>query len=288
MASAAPASEWHRFIDLPNGTKVHYTDQGQGPVPLLMVHGLGSNLKAWDKITPLLTPQYRCIALDLPGYGLSGSGAYAFDIPFFADTLLQFKQALQLHRPVLVGHSMGGQTSLFSALQAPEQFKKLILLAPAGFERFNKAARTWLRTFYKPALLRAMPVRQIERNFHANFHQFPADAQFMIDDRMALRADTDAYRKYCEMIPKCILGMLDHPVFDRLPALHLPTLVLYGKNDALIPNKILNPGLTTATVARAGTAQLPDAKLHFLSGCGHFVQWECADKVAAHIRAFLD
>lgn len=286
MASAQ-ASEWHRFADLPNGTKVHYTDRGKGRTTLLMVHGLGSNLKAWDKVIPQLSNEYRCIALDLPGYGLSDKGDYPFDIPFFAETLLQFKEALKLRQPVLIGHSMGGQTSLVTALQAQEHFSKLILLAPAGFERFNSAAREWLRAFYKPALLRATPVHQIERNFHANFYQFPPDAQFMIDERMALRADPEAYEQYCNMIPRCVLGMLDHPVFDRLPDLQLPTLVLYGKEDALIPNKMINPGLTTEKVAREGAAQLPNARLYFVSKCGHFIQWECADEVVAHIRAFL-
>ncbi|MEQ8704740.1 MAG: alpha/beta fold hydrolase [Phaeodactylibacter sp.] len=285
MASAQ-ASKWHRFVELPNGTKVHFTDRGQGPV-LLMVHGLGSNLKAWGKITPLLLPHYRCVALDLPGYGLSDKGDHAFDIPFFAKTVLQFIQATGLNRPTLLGHSMGGQASIFAALQEQSRFSKLVLLAPAGFERFNAAAREWLRAFYKPALIRATPVHQIERNFHANFYQFPADAQFMIADRMALRANTAAYAHYCKMIPKCVLGMLDYPVFDRLPDLLLPTLVLYGNNDALIPNSMINPGLTTEQVAREGTAQLPDARLHFLPGCGHFVQWECADEAATHIRSFV-
>lgn len=285
--TSVQGSEWHRFTDLPNGTKIHYTDRGKGHTTLLMIHGLGSNLRAWDKIIPQLSAEYRCIALDLPGYGRSDSGGYPFDIPFFAETLLLFKQALNLRQPVLIGHSMGGQISILSTLQAPEHFSRLVLLAPAGFERFNTAAREWLRAFYQPALLRATPVHQIERNFHINFYQFPQDAQFMIDDRLALRADKEAYALYCNMIPKCVIGMLDHPVFDRLPDIQRPTLVLYGKDDALIPNKIINPGLTTEKVAREGTSQLPDARLYFLSKCGHFIQWECANEVVAHIRAFL-
>lgn len=285
--TSVQGSEWHHFTDLPNGTKIHYTDSGKGPTTLLMVHGLGSNLRAWDKIIPQLSTEYRCIALDLPGYGKSDNGGYPFDIPFFAETLLLFKQALKLRQPILIGHSMGGQISILSTLQAQEHFSGLILLAPAGFERFNTAAREWLRTFYQPELLRATPVHQIERNFHANFYQFPQDAQFMINDRLALRADTEAYALYCNMIPKCVMGMLDHPVFDRLPEIQLPTLVLYGKEDALIPNKIINPGLTTEKVAREGASQLPDARLYLLSKCGHFIQWECADEVIAHIHAFL-
>lgn len=287
MATNGPNSKWHRFVQLPNGIKAHYTDRGQGNPPLLMVHGLGSNLKAWDKIIPLLLPHYRCIALDLPGYGLSDRGEYAFNVPFFAETLLQFIQALQLPRTTLIGHSMGGQISLEAALMAPDKFSGLILLAPAGFERFNAAAKTWLRNVYQPELLLSLSALQIERNFHLNFYQFPMDARFMINDRMALRADEVAYRRYCEMIPKCVMGMLDHPVFERLPDIRLPSLVLFGQKDQLIPNKMINPNLTTEQVAREGASQLPDARLHLLPSCGHFIPWEAADTTAGHIRVFL-
>ena len=81
--------------------------------------------------------------------------------------------------------------------------------------------------------------------------------------------------------------MLDNPVFDRLPELQMPTLVVYGQHDALIPNKIINPGLTTEQVATEGVAQLPFGKLHLIPNCGHFVQWERSEEVKDQIRAFL-
>lgn len=276
-----------QYLTLSSGARIHYRVGGRGKQTLVLVHGLGSNLKAWDKITPLLEDRYRCIALDLPGYGQSTPGDFPYDVPFFAQTVLEFIRQLDIPNPVLVGHSMGGQASIYAALSAPQGFAQLVLLAPAGFEQFNGAAREWLRAFYKPALLQAMPAHQIERNFRANFYDFPDDAAFMIEDRMALRADKEAYRRYCRMIPRCVMGMLDHPVYQRLPELSMPTLVVYGTEDGLIPNKIINPQLNTIAVAKKGTARIPDHQLHLLPRCGHFVQWECAAEAAAKIKAFV-
>lgn len=275
-----------QYASLSEGVDIHYTVSGSGQQTMLFVHGLGSNHKAWDKLIPHLSPSYRCVSIDLPGYGDSSKGEHPYGIPFFAKKINEFVRKQGYKDVLLVGHSMGGQSSITAILEEPQHYQKLILVAPAGFETFNRAARQWVRTMYKPALLRAMPEDQIRRNFEANFHQFPEDAQFMIDDRMELRADEEAYSHYCRMIPKCVMGMLDAPVFQRLAELQLPTLVIYGENDQLIPNKMLNPTLTTAKVAQKGAAKIPDSRLLLLPKCGHFVQWECAAAVAAEMRAF--
>ena len=162
----------------------------------------------------------------------------------------------------------------------------MVLIAPAGFETFNEAQRMWIRSVYSPALLKATPPVQLVRNFELNFHRFPEDARFMISDRMMMQG-TAAYEHYCEMIPKCVNSMIEEPVFDQLPSISIPVLVLFGENDMLIPNKILNPLLTPVQVAETGAAQLPHAKLELLRPCGHFAQWECAAVVNRSIRAFL-
>ncbi len=292
--AAAKASQKHmkistklsQYASLTQGIDLHYTVSGSGEQCLLFVHGLGSNHKAWDKLIPHLSPYYRCISIDLPGYGASTTGDLPYGIPFFADKINEFVYQQQLRKVTLVGHSMGGQASIAAVLKAPWQYEQLVLVASAGFETFNKAAREWLRTVYKPALLRSMPTDQIRRNFEANFYRFPEDAQFMIDERMELRSQPEAYDAYCRMIPKCVMGMLDEPVFDRLSEIQLPTLIIYGEEDQLIPNKMINPGLTTPAVAKRGAAQIPNNRLVMLSRCGHFVQWECATAVAAEIKGF--
>lgn len=89
------------------------------------------------------------------------------------------------------------------------------------------------------------------------------------------------------MIDACVAGMLNEPVFDRLHLIKQPTLVMYGERDALIPNKLLHP-VSTRKIAEAGVAQMPDATLHMIPQCGHFLQWEKADIANSYIKDFVN
>lgn len=276
-----------QFIQLPSGIKLAFTDEGSGETALVFLHGLGSNHKAWRKNTAVLSQHFRCLALDLPGYGASGKGDFAYDMTFFAKAIGEFADALHLKKAILVGHSMGSQVALHCALQDGSRWQKLVLLAPAGFETFTEQERAWFQLVYTPEVLKATAPEQIRKNFQVNFFHFPEDAEFMIDDRMALRASAD-YDPYCRMIPQCVQGMLHEPVFDRLTEIKLPVLVLYGENDYLIPNQILHKGLTTKQVALGGQSKLPDSQLKMIPEAGHFVQWEAADSVNREILNFLN
>ena len=278
--------EVHR-LQISDSLNIAYVDEGQGKCTLLFIHGLGSNLKAWQKTIDSLRAEYRCIALDLPGYGKSAGGDFAYDMQFFAAAVDAFIKKMRLKNVVLVGHSMGGQVALHTVLNKNKNVEKLILLAPAGFETFSDAEKQWFRTIYTPAFLKATPEAQIIKNFELNFHQMPADARFMIDDRLAMRDSAADYEQYCAMIPKCVLGMLEQPVFERLPEIALPTLVLFGENDALIPNRILHPKLTTLEVAQGGQGRIPGSTLRMIPEAGHFLQWEQAGVVNSVILGFL-
>jgi pimeloyl-ACP methyl ester carboxylesterase len=278
-----PAASYKNYTThLSNGIEISYCDEGKGAMTLLFIHGLGSNKKCWRKNIEVVKHQFRCIAIDLPGYGASSKGDYSYDMAFFATVVRDFAQQLHLDRIVLVGHSMGGQIAVTAQLQAPGFAEQLVLIAPAGFETFNHTEKQIVRSFYSPALLMALPQDQIRRNFEINFYVFPRDAEFMIQDRFRMQ-ETDEYERYCKMIPKCVMGMIDQPIFDSLPSINVPTSVIYGKNDRLIPNKLLHPTQSTPSVAQAGTSQISDAQLILLDQCGHFVQWERPDEVNRHL-----
>lgn len=273
-------------ITLSDSVEIAYIDEGKGSRTLLFIHGLGSNLKAWQKNIDFLKKDYRCIALDLPGYGKSSKGEYPFDMTFFAKTVRDLIEKLALTKVVLVGHSMGGQIALHTLLNQEEKIEKLILIAPAGFETFTEEEKAWFQSVFTAAVVKATPEAQIVKNFHLNFHTFPDDAQFMIDDRLLLRK-TAAYEPYCKMIPQCVKGMLNEPVFDRLSEITLPTLILFGENDLLIPNKFLHAALTVAQVATSGHERIPDSELKMIPRAGHFVQWEQAEQVNEMVLKFL-
>lgn len=276
-------------VVLSDSVTIAYADEGEGDETLLFIHGLGSYLPAWKKNIDVLSGRYRCIALDLPGYGKSSRGDYAFDMTFFATQVASFIEQLSLKNVTLIGHSMGGQIAMTLALQYPDAIERLVLIAPAGFETFTAQEVAWFKQIYTPAVVKATPEVQIERNFALNFHEanFPDDARFMYDDRLLMRNTGEEYEAYCRMIPQCVQGMLAEPVYDRLPEIEQPTLILYGKGDLLIPNKILHQGLTTEQVAQSGHDRLPNSILQLLDACGHFIQWECAGAVNKAITHFI-
>ncbi|MEO1262151.1 MAG: alpha/beta fold hydrolase [Bacteroidota bacterium] len=273
------------YLQLTESVRLAYVDEGEGQ-PLLFIHGLGSNLKGWQKTIDGLRQHFRCLAIDLPGYGNSSQGKYPFDMSFFAGVVRDFIAALGLRKVVLVGHSMGGQIAMQTVLQNAKSIEKLVLLAPAGFETFDEKEKRFFATVWTPQLLKAMPVAQIVRNFELNFHDMPDDSRFMIADRLALR-QTKAFDHFCRMVPKCLMGMLNEPVYGRLHYILQPTLILYGENDQLIPSQLVHPLMTTRQVAEKGYRRLPASHLEMVKDAGHFLQWERAKEVNAAIFSFL-
>jgi len=274
-------------VALNDSLEIAYADEGQGDQTLLFIHGLGSYLKAWQRNIDSLRSNYRCIAIDLPGYGKSSKAQYDFSMDFFAEAIAGLVHELEPQNLTLVGHSMGGQIALTYALKYPESLEQLILFAPAGLETFTPQQQQWLESVYTPAFVKNTPDTQIVKNFELNFFDMPDNARFMIEDRLAMRS-TKEYDYYCAMIPRCMQAMLRGPVYQELPEIKTPTLLLFGEEDDLIPNKYLHPELTTEKVAQIGMDQLPNCQMQWLPKAGHFAQWEAAALANQAIRNFLD
>ena len=131
-----------QFLQLNNEIEIAFTDEGKGEV-LLFIHGLASYLPAWNKNINELKSQYRCIAIDLPGFGKSSKPNAPISMEFYAEIIKDFCQKMKLNQVTLVGHSMGAQISLTAALKYPKLIKQMILFAPAGLETFNKGQKQW-------------------------------------------------------------------------------------------------------------------------------------------------
>ncbi len=274
-----------KSMTLEKGIAVAYMDEGKGEQTLLFIHGLGSYAPAWKKNIEGLKNEFRCIAIDLPGYGHSSKGDYAGDMIFYADIMSEFIQKMELNHVTLVGHSMGGQIAITTGLSYPDQIDQLVLVAPAGYESFTNGQRQWFREVLTPDAVRLTTVNQIRENFATNFYRFPKDAEFMIQDRIAMRG-ADDFRWYCDIIPKNVRGMVNDPVFPLLSELQMPVLSLFGEYDNLIPNRFLNGG-RTVDIAKKGSSQIPQSVLIMIEKAGHFVQFEKSEEVNAAIRGFL-
>ena len=273
-----------KFIKV-NEYEIAYVDEGNSENVLLFIHGLGSYLKAWDRNIPELKNHFRCIALDLPGYGKSSKQIHSGKCSFYVEILNAFISKLNLKNVSLVGHSMGGQIALAYAIKYPNQIVKLILAAPAGFETFNKDEIELIKKIISPEILFKTSDHQIRLNYQFNFFKMPAETEEMIGDRIAIKTDEDFFN-HCTIVSNSLFGLLNAPVFDQLKQIKIPTLIFFGKDDLLIPNKSIHQ-TTTEEIASRGSSKIKNSKLVLLDECGHFVQYEKPDEFNAQLISFF-
>lgn len=273
------------YQHLENGQRIAYIDKGKGE-PLILIHGLGSYIPAWKQNIVALSKNHRVIALDLPGFGKSSKDAENYSIPFFAETVMQLQESLNIPKATWVGHSMGAQVAMEGALSHPQKISTLVLLAPAGFETFTEQEGQMMTSFVTPASIKATPDSLIRQTFKATFYDFPTEAEFMADDRVAIRG-AENFDGYARAYAASVQAMLESPVYDRLPQIKQPVLIIYGKQDALIPNRQLHAGLTTKKVAESGHQKLPNSQLKMIDKAGHFVHFEQPDMVNKEILKFI-
>jgi pimeloyl-ACP methyl ester carboxylesterase len=266
---------------------VAYIEKGKGPV-IIFIHGLGGNLSHWSKVSNQLLTKYCCIILDLPGYGRSGkiNGTNGKDqLQFYADAVNEFLTRKKIKKAVLAGHSMGAQVAMISALQN-KRVKKLVLAAPAGLETFSEKEAELLVASTPAAVFEKQDETVIRANFKMNFFQLPPDAEPLIQDRLRLKTCLD-FKTYCELVSNGVKGMLAHPVKNELKNIQQPTLILFGANDALIPNKFLHPSITIGDLVNEARGLLPVSESKIIEGAGHMLPWEKSSEVAEAIKAFL-
>lgn len=274
-----------KYLQLKEG-EIAYVKEGQGKQVLIFVHGLSSNSDAWYRNIEELKKDFTCIAIDLPGYGKSFKNADEFTATYFADSLKEFAEKLKLKKFSLVGHSMGGQASIRFASKYPEKLEKLILIAPAGIEEFTEFEGNAMKMVMNPKTIMATTDEQIDRNYLLNFHKMPKEADQMIQDRKNIVKASD-FEAHAIAIQKSVTGMLDDKVTEDLGKIETPTLILFAKNDQLIPNRYLHPLLKIETLAKTAQESIKNSKLVMIDDSGHFLQFEKPAEVNAEIKKFM-
>lgn len=282
----APYAYNTNYTTLADSIKLAYVDEGSSDTTLVFIHGLATYLPSWRKNIKFLSEKYRCIALDLPGYGRSSKALYPVSMRFYAQIVNKFLKQLDLQNVTLVGHSMGAQVSITTALEYPEVVNSLVLASPAGFETFTESEASWLKSVSTPSLFAAATAEQIRANYKLNFYSMPPEVDFMIQDRINMKEASD-FDIYTHIVAGGVAAMLDGPVFSHLDQLHVPVLILFGASDALIPNQFLHKALTTKNVAESGNNQLPNSTLAIIPECGHFVPYERSDIFNQRVIEFL-
>lgn len=268
--------------------EIDYQKWGNGDKKWVLVHGLGSYSRAFDKLLKQLPEDVEAYALNLPGFGGTEVGTFEISMPNYAKLVQDFVTNHALTDVVLIGHSMGGQIAMNVAMAQPDWLKKLIVLAPAGVEQFSAQDRTWFGAVVTEALYLNLSDAQIKQNFNLNFYggTLPEDAQFMYEDRLTIKEDEENYKVYCATIVRCIYAMLDNLIYEKIPSIASKTLVIFGKDDALIPNKILHPQLNLTSLMEALQNNAPPITISMLDNAGHFVMWDQANQVIKLIEEF--
>jgi pimeloyl-ACP methyl ester carboxylesterase len=262
----------------------------QGAQTLVFIHGLGSYLKFWRyQLDDFAARGYRVLAVDLPGYGKSDKPAsFPYTMEAMADVVHEFAQKLHAPQPILVGHSMGGQTALSYALRYPQDVKALVLTSPAGFEHFSAREKAWFKRSFGTSLIKSATESAIWGSVRqSNFEHWRPELNWLIEERVRV-AKTPEFDAYAYANVRTVNGLAHNDfVRDSLGQVAVPTLIVYGEDDRLIPSPFLHGGWAR-DVMRYGHEHIPGSKLVGLAGCGHTVQMDCPAEYNPQVLAFLE
>lgn len=269
------------------GTTVAWVDTGvqSDQPPLVLIHGLSASFGFWEHQLTDLAPDRRVLALDLPGFGRSGRPDAPYTPPWFADVVVAWMDHVGLDAAVLVGHSMGGQIALTTALAHPERVAALVLSAPAGIEAFGPGEARFIKQHWHES--RALEATEDELRLVFSTQVFNAPdpgVERLLEERVRLGSHP-AFRGTSVAVSRSIAGMLDHPVRDRLDALSLPVFVAFGAQDRMIPNPYFTGGRTAAVFADA--LSLLDAQGVLIPNAGHTVHHDAPQAFNDAVGAWL-
>lgn len=261
-----------------SGVRLAYSDSlaaGISPrdpeaTPLVFIHGLSSSMGFWEHQLARTAEERRVLALDLPGYGMSGRPDAPFTPPWYAEVVSAWLDQLGLERVVLVGHSMGGQIAMTLALNEPERIAGLILSAPAGFERFSPGAARWMKSYWHEGRALEAKEEELRATFtQVVFNKPDEGVERLLRERVQMGRHP-SFQGTSVAVSRSIAGMVDHPVLDRLGEIKAPTLIVFGTEDRMIPNPVFTGGRTRA-IAEAGNRAIEGSQLVLLKGAGHTV-----------------
>jgi len=250
------------------GQAIHYWDVGSGPV-VVLVHGLGSRKEDWLPVIQSLAQKYRLLVPDQVGFGKSDKPLLDYSVQTYVDFLNEFLRQLKVEKASLVGESLGGWISALYAAELSDgahliPMEKLVLVDAAGLKQdapipnLNPSSLAAMRglmevVFYDTSWLNEDALRKI------------------FADKLATH---DAYT---------VRSFLGNPMIaterldDRMGKIKTPTLVVWGKQDKLLP----------MALGDRYAAGIAGAKLVSFDKCGHVPPIEKTDEFVAAVTAFL-
>ena len=232
------------------GAKIYWDEQGEGE-PVLLIMGLGYPSAMWYRTRPLLAALYRTIALDNRGVGRSDMPPGPYPIALMASDAAAVLDASGLESAHVFGTSMGGMIAQEFALQYPKRVRSLILgCTAAGGPQAVRAEPEVTQLLMSRGNL--TPEEAAEAT--VPFIYDSATSREPIDEDLAMRKDwfprPEAYLAQLQ-------GILSWEAYSRLTQISVPTLVIHGESDRLVPAG--NGKLIAERIAGAKLVMLPQA-----------------------------
>ena len=264
--SAAPLPRDKTVVVL--GQTLHYWDVGSGPI-LVLVHGLGSKKENdWGRAVGPLSQKYHVIALDQLGFGQSDKPVIDYRIQTYVDFLNEFLHELKIEKVTLVGESLGGWISALYTLEASMDkhmvpVERLVLVDAAGLQQDKPIPDL------NPSTLAAQ--RKVLEVVFFN-------SSWVTDDLVK----KDLAERIQSNISYTVRSILSNPALaserldGKLGGIHVPTLVVWGKQDALLP---------IASGARY-SKEIAGAKFVVVDQCGHVPPLEKTAEFVAAVEDF--
>lgn len=249
------------------GLDIHYLHGGCGD-PLLVIHGGSEGARAWTKNMEELSHKYTVYIPDLPGFGHSQPMTGDYYIPELVDFVDEFSHNVGLKSFHLMGHSLGGGIALSYALKFPHKVEKLVLVSSLCLGR---EIALWVRILSSPALCRSIGRASLAvlRGVKWVADLLLAPARFVIPFVWAsvhLGSSITTLERQTTVL------------LDRLSEIMMPTLVVWGAKDPIVP----------VCQAYAAGRLIPDCRVKVFDDCGHSVYRQRMEEFSQLLTGFLD
>jgi pimeloyl-ACP methyl ester carboxylesterase len=241
-----------------NNFNVRYVDNGKESQPVIFIHGLGGSVESWNSnLNQLAHRNLRIVALDLPGFGCSDKHETRYSIDFYANFVKLFLDALEIKNNIsIIGSSLGGQIGAEIAVRNENAISKLVLISPAGASPRSFKGTPSLRNYLK--ILKAKSQGEVKEAL-SSLDNRPVNDFFVKTtfERLLMAGSKAAFvsaLKESSRAPRFI---------KKIAAIKVKILVLWGKEDNIIPVKFSEPFI-----------KLPNCRLLLIEYCGHRVHLE--------------
>lgn len=267
-----------------NGYEFRYLDSGEGPA-VLFIHGLTGSSRNWAHLVDMLNTDHRILVPDLHGHGASAKPMGDYSLSAHAATLRDLLDRLGIDRVTLVGHSLGGGIAMQFCYLFPERVERLVLVASGGFGRSvspllrsaTLPGAEWVLPLIASSWVRAR-AEAVGRSL-AKLGWRPSPDVTEAWRGFTSLADADSRRAFLATTRSVIdPGGQTVTAHDHLPmAVEIPTLVVWGTRDRMIPT-------WHATTAHQA---IPGSRVELFEGAGHYPQLDQPERFAEVLSDFM-